>query len=1022
MGKPGKGEKNQNIQVAVRCRPRNQHEIKLGSANVVEVNLPIKEITVRQEMNYMDKGNNKTFSFDKVFGPNSRQIDVYKSMVCPVIDEVLQGYNCTIFAYGQTGTGKTFTMEGERTNDCDFSWQDDPLAGIIPRAMHQLFEQLNSMEDCAEYSVRVSFLEIYNEELFDLLGNSLDTQKLRLFEDTTKKGSVVIQGLEEVIVHSRNEVYTILEKGAARRQTAATLLNAHSSRSHSLFMVTIHMKENNINGEEFLKTGKLNLVDLAGSENIGRSGAIEKRAREAGTINQSLLTLGRVITALVENAPHVPYRESKLTRLLKDSLGGRTKTSIIATISPAACNLEETLSTLDYAHRAKNIMNKPEVNQKLTKKALIKEYTEQIERLKKDLVAAREKNGIFIAEENYLEMQTQLASQKTNLREYIDKIQSLQDEMKKVEELFSGTQEKLERTTHELNWTKQHRDETQELVSKHKEAEEELFGQANELLDTVNETVSDTSYLHSSLNRNKQLHSRNYECINTFKDNAKTRFSKLTNHLQDREEIQKIYHERINKELVDFKTSKVTAYKELTKSINTAIEDMNKKVETVQLNQKLFEADHEESVELCNKTSEQFKAKTIETIRSFQNEQFASVMEKVRSCMAQMKEHDEKLLCAISNMTENFCSCLNDMKEQQSKELSLLHNSVQSHTCQQHQAVEKLSLCTENAVTSQKFMQNMLTQLTEQKNVTENFTTDMDRRVQLFNDSISKCHNETVLEAKRSSESVTAEIREMGTCVTALNSELDGLELNEKKFEEQLLNNAEAQHNHMLNSNNDTRQKLKSFVEATGNKLNDVLTDNNNLKDSCAVRIQSEVDSSSNMLCSIQANLDQHNSQDVEWNTVHTEQLFSFENYLVEFVEEEIKIDSPTGLTPDQKQYSYPRVLRRTQDHQKIIDDYRQRHGIPPLPEMTEVEEGADENKDRTNDGSFIEDSPFEDDSDEKESPLLHNVVQKIKSASTASHVSCDKENIIPSKLPLSASKVRQERPRIPLRSANTLS
>lgn len=146
-------------------------------------------------------------------------------------------------------------------------------------------------------------------------------------------------------------------------------------------------------------------------------------------------------------------------------------------------------------------------------------------------------------------MQTQLASQKTNLREYIDKIQSLQDEMKKVEELFSGTQEKLERTTYELNWTKQHRDETQELVSKHKEVEEELFGQANELLDTVNETVSDTSYLHSSLNRNKQLHSRNYECINTFKDNAKTRFSKLTNHLQDREEIQKTYHKRINKEL-----------------------------------------------------------------------------------------------------------------------------------------------------------------------------------------------------------------------------------------------------------------------------------------------------------------------------------------------------------------------------------------------------------------------------------------------------------------------------------------
>jgi kinesin family protein 11 len=188
-----------------------------------------------------------------------------------------------------------------------------------------------------------------------------------------------------------------------------------NSRSHTVFSITVHIKENSVDGEELLKTGKLNLVDLAGSENVGRSGAVDKRAREAGNINQSLLTLGRVITSLVERAPHVPYRcveqecpilflirfvespntvswllytpvkditffkfcfsgsrESKLTRLLQDSLGGRTKTSIIATISPAACNAEETLSTLDYACRAKNITNRPEINQKLTKKTLIK--------------------------------------------------------------------------------------------------------------------------------------------------------------------------------------------------------------------------------------------------------------------------------------------------------------------------------------------------------------------------------------------------------------------------------------------------------------------------------------------------------------------------------------------------------------------------------------------------------------------------------------------------------------------------
>merc|ERR550539_1243664 len=153
--------------------------------------------------------------------------------------------------------------------------------------------------------------------------------------------------------------------------------------------------------EEVLRIGKLNLVDLAGSENVGRSGAINQRAREAGNINQSLLTLGRVITSLVDRTPHIPYRESKLTRLLQDSLGGRTKTSIIATISPAAINHEETLSTLDYAHRAKNITNKPEVNQKISKKEKLLDYHHEIDRLKLELSAARDKQGVYLPKDTY---------------------------------------------------------------------------------------------------------------------------------------------------------------------------------------------------------------------------------------------------------------------------------------------------------------------------------------------------------------------------------------------------------------------------------------------------------------------------------------------------------------------------------------------------------------------------------------------------------------------------------------------
>jgi len=193
------------------------------------------------------------------------------------------------------------------------------------------------------------------------------------------------------------------------------------------------MKENTNNGEELLKTAKLNLVDLAGNESAGKWGILDKKAREAKSINQSLLTLGRVITALVEKAPHVPYRESKLTRLLQDSLGGRTKTSIIATISSASNNFEETLSTLDYACRAKNITNYPKINEVLCRKAMLKEYTKEIERLKRDLVATREKNGVNLSLNSYDDMKTLIDHQRVEIKEKKDYCMVLEKMMQNKE-------------------------------------------------------------------------------------------------------------------------------------------------------------------------------------------------------------------------------------------------------------------------------------------------------------------------------------------------------------------------------------------------------------------------------------------------------------------------------------------------------------------------------------------------------------------------------------------------------------
>ncbi|EKX31906.1 hypothetical protein GUITHDRAFT_159015 [Guillardia theta CCMP2712] len=373
--------KGQNVKVVLRCRPMTPSE----AAKEKQALRCLNEKTVEVSYASLGKASKKAFMFDGVYDQSSSQKDVFEHVVKPVVDEVLQGYNCTVFAYGQTGTGKTYTMEGE-VNNCGSVMP--PGAGVVPRAVAHVFKYLE--ENDFEYQVRISVVELYNEELSDLIASTDDhctgqLRKLRLMEDP-KKG-VVLQGVEERAVKSAADIFSILEGTNKQRHTAETLCNKQSSRSHQIFTLKIFMKEKTLDEEEVIKTGQLNLVDLAGSECVGRSGALGDRKKEAGQINQSLLTLGRVITALVEHQPHVPYRESKLTRLLQDSLGGKTKTLIIATVSPTSGNIEETLGTLDYACRAKNIKNTPEINQ---------------------LKAQREANGVYLSSQKYEEMHTEI--------------------------------------------------------------------------------------------------------------------------------------------------------------------------------------------------------------------------------------------------------------------------------------------------------------------------------------------------------------------------------------------------------------------------------------------------------------------------------------------------------------------------------------------------------------------------------------------------------------------------------------
>ncbi|XP_073143439.1 kinesin-like protein KIN-5C [Henckelia pumila] len=586
-------EKSVNVQVLLRCRPFSEEELRNNAPQVVTCNEFLREVSVSQ--NIAGKHLDRVFTFDKVFGPNAQQSDLYHQAVVPIVNEVLEGFNCTIFAYGQTGTGKTYTMEGEcKRSKSGPNGELPPEAGVIPRAVQQIFDTLESQN--AEYSVKVTFLELYNEEITDLLApedisrvTMEDKQKklLPLMEDG--KGGVLVRGLEEEIVASASEIFTLLERGSAKRRTAETLLNKQSSRSHSLFSITIHIKEATPEGEELIKCGKLNLVDLAGSENISRSGAREGRAREAGEINKSLLTLGRVINALVEHLGHIPYRDSKLTRLLRDSLGGRTKTCIIATVSPAVHCLEETLSTLDYAHRAKNIKNKPEVNQKMMKSTLIKDLYGEIERLKGEVYAAREKNGVYIPKERYYQEESErkamadqieqlgltIENQQKKIEELHDKynaqVQECSDLSNKLEEtqaILKHTCTLLESTEDELRQCQYTLKERDFIILEQKKSENALAQQACALRADLEKSHKDNSSLFLKMAREDELNSYNRSIVNSFQAELSKQLGALGNLLAASLSRQSEHLQLVDKLCVSFLQVHDKAAKELKNKVS----------------------------------------------------------------------------------------------------------------------------------------------------------------------------------------------------------------------------------------------------------------------------------------------------------------------------------------------------------------------------------------------------------------------------------------------------------------------
>eukprot|EP00943_MAST-04B_sp_MAST-4B-sp1_P007186 g7186.t1 len=384
--------KEGRVKVAIRCRPPFEDELEESGDFFPIVNCPKGEETPRVEL-FLGGKSRRNFYYDHVFGPDAEQLDVYDNVAGPIVHGALNGLNGAIFAYGQTGTGKTYTMgildELEETS-----------LGIIPRSLRHVFGHIDANSEASKWTVTVSFLQIYLENVQDLLATndgqtpmSVDNEDEKPLLGTSlkirenPKQGFYVEGLQKYIVESVEETVELINFGLRNRVMAPTLMNTTSSRSHTVLTLEIEhadLGNNNNNGGRYRRIlkGKLLLVDLAGSERVRRTTSQGARLEEAKAINQSLSALGNVVAALADpNAPHIPFRDSNLTKLAQDSLGGNANTALIATIGPALENNSETLSTLMFASRCMRLRSEPVKNEEV-------DYAQMVSALQNQLAGA----------------------------------------------------------------------------------------------------------------------------------------------------------------------------------------------------------------------------------------------------------------------------------------------------------------------------------------------------------------------------------------------------------------------------------------------------------------------------------------------------------------------------------------------------------------------------------------------------------------------------------------------------------
>ncbi|EKJ79487.1 hypothetical protein FPSE_00306 [Fusarium pseudograminearum CS3096] len=951
-----------NIQVVVRCRGRNEREVKENSNVVVTAD------SVRGKVVELSMGSNalsnRSYNFDRVFSPAADQYMVFDDTVKPILDEMLSGYNCTIFAYGQTGTGKTYTMSGDMTETMGMLSDD---AGIIPRVLQTLFTKLEL--DNAESTIKCSFIELYNEELRDLLASDEGT-KLKIYDDTSRRGhaSTIVQGMEEKHIKDAAEGVKVLQEGSLKRQVAATKCNDLSSRSHTVFTITTYVRKPNEHGVEALvSAGKLNLVDLAGSENIQRSGAENKRATEAGLINKSLLTLGRVINALVDKGSHIPYRESKLTRLLQDSLGGRTKTCIIATISPAKINLEETISTLEYAFRAKNIKNKPQMNPMIEKKTLLKDFTMEIERLKSELIATRQRNGVYLSNESYEEMTAQSESRRIVNEEQSAKLDTLEKNLRnKVQELFSlqstflglkkdhegtraqldDTKEVLDQTEIVLSATRQSLSEETKIRKAHQKTEQKLTEVGGELIDKLHKTVSDVGGLHAKNRRKSDLQSINRNTWTTSQNQVADVTSMVERRIGEFQEEQQEHIASVGHRMGSFvdeelrKLSSTQAFldehlstfadskKELLESKQKSKDDMDGVLEEIKVVRDTVKERMGESLQSISHSAERIAADMMNEMTAFHGQlhnSYSALGKDFKSVFEELVKHITAQRAECDNLKRQLQSATNTIVLQNATISSRIQDALAEERRLAVDDRQKLmaqisTLINTQAETQESRMQATASEI--QKTITST-STNLEQAVDTYGEGMSSWdlkEGEMLEEVKKSRDQLKTKLKDDWTAADGHSSSIQAT--------------AKSVHAETVRAVDEQIKDLDVQMEALDDFVTRARTENGHHHETHS----QSVDALSNTVEESFGNISAHfkstfdrvknlgEEMEVDLGDLQDcleplkDQLCQpLANLREDVAGAALQEYQPTGETPAKVQYHYPTDLPRTEDHDLII-------------------------------------------------------------------------------------------------------